>query len=469
MSGEDATESLLFDGLKLNRRGLFRLDPTGKTAPVAIGSRALDLLLLLAGQAGAVVSKRDLMAGAWPGIAVEESNLTKQISALRRALDRNSGMGSYIQTVPGRGYRFAAAVTRACETGATAPKLTPPEKPSIAVLPFHNMTGDSEQEYFVDGIVEEIITAIARFPGLFVIARNSSFTYKDKTVDVRQVARELGVRYVLEGGVRKSGNRVRITSQLIDTRTAAHIWTDRFSGTLDDIFELQEQIASSVAGTLEPRLELAEIERASRKSTESLDAYDTLLRAIAQARKRTSEAMAEAVRLAHRALEIEPGYAPAMARVAMWQHMRRARHWIPSTGAEIDEAIGMARQALVIGVNDPSVLDLAGVAISNFTGDTGTALAALDRAITLNPNFAAAFGHRSMILGFINQPDEAILSAHQAIRLSPLDPVTFAFCNALALAHLIADQYEEGLIWADRAARENSGLPALRLTNPNGK
>ena len=208
-----------------------------------------------------MVSKEALIEAAWPGQAVEEGNLTVQIAALRRAFGTVSGGDGWIETMPRRGYRFVGPV-RAAE----AASLALPEKPSLVILPFQNMTGDAEQEYFVDGMVEEITTAIARLPWLFVIARNSAFTYKGKPLDVKQMARELGVRYVLEGSVRKAANRVRITGQLIDTATGAHIWADHFDGALDDIFDLQDQVASNVAGAIEPKLRQSEIERASSQA-----------------------------------------------------------------------------------------------------------------------------------------------------------------------------------------------------------
>ena len=209
-------------------------------------------------------------------------------------------------TRPVRVYRIPLA-----ETARTKAPLPLPDKPSLAVLPFQNMTGDAEQDYFVDGIVEEITTAISRLAWLFVIARNSSFTYKDRAVDLKQVARELRVRYVPEGSVRKAGNRVRITGQLIDTASGARIWVDRFDGTLDDIFELQDRVASSVVGSIEPKLRQSEIERATRKPTESLDAYDLYLRALAQFRKWNAKGWREAIDLLRRALVVDPSYAPA--------------------------------------------------------------------------------------------------------------------------------------------------------------
>ena len=227
----------------------------------------------------------------------------------------------------------------------TGDHLALPDKPSLAVLPFHNMSADPEQEYFADGIVEEITTAIARFPWLFVIARNSSFTYKGKAVDVRQVARELGVRYVLEGSVRKAGNRVRITGQLIDAATGTHLWADRFDGGLEDIFELQDQIASRVVGAIEPRPRLSEGDRVSRKPTENLDAYDLYLRARAQSYKRTEESVAEALRLARRALELNPNYALAHAERGL------VLTWLNRP----DEAIAAAEQAIRLSPHDPTI------------------------------------------------------------------------------------------------------------------
>jgi TolB-like protein len=231
-----------------------------------MGSRALEILGVLAERPGELVSRAEIMAAVWPETTVEDSNLNVQIAALRRVLDEGRTEGSCIQTVRGRGYRFTAPVTRvAVEARAYAAAvpisvLPPlPDKPSLAVLPFQNMSGDPEQEYFADGVVEEIITALSRIRWLFVIARNSSFTYKGQTIDVKQVGRELGVRYVLEGAVRKAGGRVRITAQLIDALNGTHLWADHFEGSLEDVFDLQDKVASSVAGVIEPALQVAEI------------------------------------------------------------------------------------------------------------------------------------------------------------------------------------------------------------------
>ncbi len=436
---------------------------------IAIEPKAFDLLTFLVQQRDRVVSKNDLLQAVWGGRIVSESALTTRINAVRRAIGDDGAAQRLIRTFTRRGVRFIGAVRDMPDQAAPAagdglgPAPAAADKPSIAVLPFQNLSGDPEQEYFADGMVEEITTAIARCPGLFVIARNSSHAYKGKGVDVKQVARELGVRYVLEGSVRKAGNRVRIAGQLIDSTTGAHIWVDRFDGILDDIFELQDRVASGVVGAIEPRLRRAEAERAVRKPTASLDAYDLYWRAQAQAYKRTGESLAESIRLARLALDIDPAYGPAMSRLALSRGMQRQRNWIPPAGPEVEEGIAMARRAIAAAEDDPWVLDFAGLALAQLAGDNDAALSALDRATVLNPNFALAFGHRAVVLAYLDRPDEAIRSAHQAIRLSPLDPAIFSFYQALSLAELAAGRYAAGLPWAEAALRENGGMPALRL------
>jgi adenylate cyclase len=346
-------------------------------------------------------------------------------------------------------YRIAVA-----ERAMAKEPLPLPDKPSLAVLPFQNMSGDPEQEYFADGMVEEITTAISRLPWLFVIARNSSFTYKGRAVDVKQVARELGVRYVLEGSVRKAGSRVRITGQLIDTATGAHIWADRFDGALDDIFELQDQIASSVVGAIEPRLRLAEIERAARKPTDSLDAYDLYLRGLAEFNKFTEEGMAQAVVLLRRALEIDPGYAPAAAMIGLSYQFQRARGWKPLLGAEVEEAARLARRAIDTGRGDPDALWMAGIVLLTSAGETANAANAIDRALALNPNSAYAWMAKGYVLASSNAGDKGVDALRRAIRLSPFDPLGWRFASGLAIAQMMAGQYKEAMHWADRSLQE---------------
>jgi TolB-like protein len=380
-------------------------------------------------------------AGQAPGLAAD--------TAPGSTLSRNAGEGAERQRR---------------EAGEGKQALPLPDKPSLAVLPFQNLTGDAEQEYFVDGMVEEITTAIARLPWLFVIARNSAFTYKGKPVDVKQVAQELGVRYVLEGSVRKAGNRVRITGQLIDTSTGAHIWADRFDGALDDIFQLQDQVASSVAGVIGPKLRQSEIERASRKPTASLTAYDLYLRALAQSYRYTEEGLAEAVALARQALAINPSYAPAAALVGRCRGHQRTLGWGALSGEDIGEACRLARQALEAERDDAETIWQATWALFILAGEAAMAAAALDRALALNPNAAHAWMARGHIHALRNQPEAAIEAIERARRLSPFDPFSSRYALNIATAHLAARRFEQAVEWAERALHDQPRMvSAMRV------
>jgi TolB-like protein len=362
-----------------------------------------------------------------------------------------------------RVYRYRARPAAATELAANVLPL--PDKPSLAVLPFQNLSGDPEQEYFADGIVEEITTAISRLPWLFVIARNSSFAFKGKAVDMKQVAQELGVRYVLEGSVRKAGNRVRITGQLIDTTTGAHIWADRFDGALDDIFELQDKVASNVVGAIEPRLRRSEIERAARKPTGSLDAYDLYLRALAEYHKYTAQGMRQAVALLQRALAIDSSYAPAAALIGYCRHLQRD-HWLggPVSDEDVADSVRLARYAVTAGKDDPDALSMAAFVLTVLAGEHATAASAARRALALNPNSANGWMARGLVSCFSNQPGLAIEALQRAMRLSPLDPQGPSIKSGLAGAHLVAGRYQEALDWADRSLHEQPHYsPALRV------
>jgi adenylate cyclase len=339
-----------------------------------------------------------------------------------------------------------------------------PDKPSIAVLPFQNMSGDPEQEYFVDGMVEEITTALSRIRWLFVIARNSSFTYKGRAVDVRQVARELGVRYVLEGSVRKAGNRVRITGQLIDTATGAHIWAERYDRDLTDIFALQDEIASSVAGAIEPALRKSEIERSVRKPPESLDAYDLYLRALAQFYRYTDTGFADAVVLLGRALAIDPTHAPAAALVGWCRLFQGVQGWVTLSDADTAVAINLARQALETDRDDIETVAQAAFTLFYLAGETAVPEAALDRGLTLNPNAANAWLAKGAIHALRNQPEPAIEACERGLRLSPFDPYIFWNATIIGGAHLLAGRFEQAIEWADRALLDQPRFnPARRI------
>jgi adenylate cyclase len=309
-------------------------------------------------------------------------------------------------------------------TAAVPPKppLALPDKPSIAVLPFQNMSGDPEQEYFADGMVEEIITALSRIRWLFVIARNSSFTYKGKAVDVKQVGRELGVRYVLEGSVRKGGNRMRITAQLIDATNGAHLWADRFDGLLEDVFELQDKVALSVAGVIEPTLQSAEMRRSSDRPTKDLTAYDLYLRALAPIRSGEweKERYLQGLDLLSQAIERDPRYGPALAAAAFCHQALHNAGWTKDESADRREGIDLARRALRVAGGDPDVLGLVARVLGYFGEDLGAAIALIDRSLELNPSFALGWEWSGWLRLWAGQPDVAIDHFGTSMRLNPL-------------------------------------------------
>ena len=339
-----------------------------------------------------------------------------------------------------------------------------PSKPSIAVLPFANMSGDQEQEYFADGIVEDITSGLARVQWLFVIARNSSFTYKGRVVDMKQIGRELGVRYLLEGSVRKAGDRIRITIQLVDATSGAHIWADRFDGTLNDVFDLQDRVTVSVVGAIEPRLRHAEIERTRKKPTQSVDAYDLFLRAVALHNTRRLEDSREALRLLHHAIEIDQHYASAYALAAYCVHRHKVHGWISLSDPMIAEGIRMARLAAERGQDDPEALWMSGLVISMTTGDFEDGLALIERSLTLNPNSANAWMGSGIVRAYLGDTETAIAHLQRSARLSPLDPLAFGTWMGFAYAHFMAGRYEDASTWCDRALHEAPNYPpALRM------
>jgi len=336
-----------------------------------------------------------------------------------------------------------------------AQPLALPDKPSIAVLPFQNMSGDPEQEYFADGMVEEIITALSRFHWLFVIARTSTFTYKGRAVDVKQVSRELGVRYVLEGSVRKAGNRVRITGQLIDATTGAHLWADRFEGSLENVFELQDQVASGVVGAIDPKLLEAEIARVKRKPPANPDAYDCFLRASAHAIQWTNEGNEAALRLFYKAIELDPDFGQAYA-FATWCYIWRLSSGL-STEEERREVARLAREAIRLGKDDAFSLCWAGFSLACFAqsvGELKEGAALIDRALTFNPNHARSWNLSGWVRIWLDQPEIAIEHLARAMRLSPLDFAFHAMEAATAFAHLRADRYDQASLWAEKALRD---------------
>ena len=444
--------------LDQNRRELTRA-----SEPMAIGPQVFDLLLYLIQNRDHVVSKDDLIAAVWGGRIVSESTITTLINAARVSIGDNGQDQRFIRTVPRKGFRFVGDITEpASATAALSSQPAPAsaEKPSIAVLPFINLSGDPEQDYFADGVVEDIITALSRIGWLFVIARNSSFTYKGRIVDVKGVGRELGVRYVLEGSLRKAGNRVRIAGQLVEATTGGHLWADRYEGTLDNIFELQDQIAEGIVGAIAHQLENAEIERAVRKPTESLDAYDHFLRGMASFHTGGREGVETALSYFRRAITLDRDYASAYAMAAFCAYSQGLNGWMENPIIGEEEGISLSRRAVSLGRTDAMALTRGGHALAQFARDPDVGIDFLDRALALNPNLAAAWHLNGFLRVFRHEPDEAIQRFEHAIRLSPFDPELFRMETGIAMAHLVAGRFDEASVSAGKAYRN---APTLLL------
>jgi adenylate cyclase len=330
-------------------------------------------------------------------------------------------------------------------------------KPSLAVLPFVNMSGDSEQEYFADGIVEDIITALSRINQLFVIARNSSFTYKGRAVDVRQVAKELHVRYVLEGSVRKAGNRVRITGQLIDAVSGTHLWADRFEGGLEDVFELQDRVTENVVGAIEPTVKKAEIERARRKPADDLDAYDLYLRALPLVQTFRPDENAAAIRLLQRAIDLDPNYAPALAHAAWCYEQRISRGWAPFGADDAGAAVDLGRRVLATATDDAVALVLAGFVVGVVARDWDVGLDTSRRALRRNAGSGFVTLMASLCASFGGAPDDGAALAERAMALSPLDPAFFIYLLAAAFAQLFRGRPDEALTFAQQSIAHYAG------------
>lgn len=439
--------------------GRFRLDLaqrrlTRDGVPVKLGSRTRDILCVLAAANGDLVTKRELMEQVWPGLAVEENNIQVHVSALRKVLDDGESGPSHVITVPGRGYRLVGLGPAA---DRPEPEQSPPpavsERPSIAVLPFNNMSGDPDQEYFADGIVEDITTGLSRIKWFLVTARNSSFAYKGRAVDVKQVGRELGVRYVLEGGVRKVANRVRITAQLIEAESGMHLWAERYDRVLDDIFAVQDDITMSVIGAIEPNLRKAEVERVMRKPPESLHAYDLVLRALPSIYSMMAEGAAEAIPLLEKALVLDPGYARAHISLAWCLHFRFSRGGLREEDRVA--AIRHARAAISGGSDDPTVLGIAGLIIWLDEHDATLALDLFDRALALSDSNIFALSCGAVALAWMGNVTLAIERAQRALRLSPFDSLNYMSYDALAVAYFHSGRYEEAADAARYAIESN--------------
>ncbi|MBB4370315.1 TolB-like protein [Bradyrhizobium sp. cir1] len=443
--------------------GPFRIDAEGDVLfrgaeRLGAGRRAVAVLRVLLENHGAPVSKDTLIAAAWAGLSVEENNLSVQIAALRRELALEPGAELWIETLARRGYRYIGPPPLSESFGASVgaesrTALALPDGPSIAVLPFQNLSDDQQQDYFADGIVEEIITALSRVRWLFVIARNSSFIYKGRSVGVKQVGRELGVRYVLEGSVRKSGKRLRLSGQLVDSSNDVTLWADRIEGDVTDVFDLQDQLAASVVGAIRPRLERAEIERAGHKPTDSLQAYDHYLRGLAGINRATKGGTSDALQALYRAIELDPDYSSAYGMGAWCYGWRQANGWMLDRTKESAEALRLATLATELGKDDAIALARGGLILAYTGAQLENGRAFIERSLELDPNHAAAWHFRGWVCVYLGEPEQAIEDQSRAMRLSPFDPLRGNMSAAAAYAHLFAGRYEVAIALAFDALR----------------
>jgi TolB-like protein len=446
--------------LDTDRRELRR-----KSSLVAVEPQVFDLLVHLMRHRDRVVTKDDLLAAVWHGRIVSESALANRINAARGVIGDTGYDQRLIKTLPRRGVRFVGAVREDNGDAMVRPPDLPSgtsEKPSIAVLPFLNLGGDPDRDYLVDGIVEDIITALSRNRGFFVIARNSSFTYKGGSVDVKQVVRELGVRYVLEGSIRVSGDRMRVTGQLIEGVSGRHLWADKFDYTSADPFELQDRLVERVVGAIAPQLEKAEMDRAKRELTSNPAAYDLYLRGLASWNRWSKDDNANALRYFYAAIEKDPEFATPYGLAASCYQFAKANGW--PLDFDREEISRLTERAVELGSDDAVALCWGGHVRAFFFKEVERALLLINRALELDVNLATAWQRSGWVRGYAGDHEEAIRSLERAMRLNPLDPRVFLTQSAMAFAHFIAGRDQEASDWAAMAARvKPNWMPALRV------
>lgn len=436
--------------------GPFSYDPQTATlwrdgALVRLGGRGAAVLAALVEADGAVVTRADLLDRVWPDTAVEDSNLTVQVATLRSTLGTRPDGEEWIATVPRVGYRLLRDVAE--------PRAS---RPAIAVLPFLNLSSDPEQEHFVDGIVEDLITALSRFHTFAVVARDSSFVYKNRAVDVRDVARALGVRYVLEGSARRAGPQMRVSAQLVDGVSGAHIWAENLDGAFEDVFDFQDRLASRIVGSVEPQIRQAEIDRARRKRPDSLDAYDLYLRALhlTQGQRIVRvEDYDEAIRLVERAIALDENFAPALAQAAWWHEKRLTRVGHAPPGVDdAAAAVDLAERALAADPNDAMVLVVAGTIAITIRHDFDAGFALVQRAVALNPNSVIILTTAAYFYFYREDFEAANACALRALLLTPGAPeVVWTHVN-LARSYLSAGRFEEALTWSLRAVQSPTAV-----------
>ena len=439
-------------------------------AVVQVEPQVFELIAFLAVHRGRLVSYDEIVEHVWRGRIVSDAAIATRINAARRALGDDGTLQRVIKTVRGRGLRFELQTRRVegCGPGGErvgeAPGLaiaaalpvgeTEPPMPSIAVLPFENLSADVEQSYFADGIVEDIITGLSRVRQLLVIARNSTFTYRGKAVDVRQVGRELGVRYVLKGSVRRAGGRVRITGQLIEACDGHQIWAERFDGEMADVFELQDRITSSVIGAIQPSIRAAEVARSRRKRPENLDAYDHYMQALPYVSALDCKSNAAGLALLEQAVQRDPQFGSALA-MAAWCHAQRCVYsWTKDFDSDSRKALELAERAVQQTAGDSFALSMLGAA-HTLVRDFERAEELLSRAVTHDPNCSWGWNRLGWLHGYRDRAAESITCFEKALRLSPLDPINFNCHFGIGAAHYIEARHHEAIAWMEKALVSN--------------
>jgi TolB-like protein/Flp pilus assembly protein TadD len=452
---------------KIHTFGPFRLDVDAGilfhgAEPTELGQRAVVLLRLLLERAGEPVSKDALIEAAWPGLAVEDSNLTVQIAALRRVFEDVAGGGNWIETLPRRGYRYvgpALATGHSAEiTARNSQALALPDKPSVAVLPFINLSGDPEQEHFADGLTEDIITALSLWRSFPVIARNSTFVFKGKAVNIQEIGKALAARYVLEGSVRKAGNRVRVAAQLVDCETGYHVWAETFDRELTDVFELQDELTKKIAAIVTPELEHAEYRRLSAQKPQNLDARSLVQRGTAELDEYTKGGNIRAREYCLQALALDPDYSRALAGVALSYNRDLMLGYASSREEAASNALKYARKAVALDRSDSHANTVLGMA-QIWSGQKEEAKLSFQRAVELNPSNGYARASYGNILDLMGQSEEGISMMEDGIRLNPNAPNMRHIYTFLARALICAHRYEQAVEWARRGTSADPGNP----------
>ena len=433
--------------------GPFTFDPnrrllTSNGTAIELGHRANVLLMSLLKAQGAPVTKADLMELVWPGKAVEEGNLTVQIAGLRKLLGPGLQGRGWIVTVPRVGYQLILPQ-------APGPEMRETQKPALAVLPFANLSGDPAQDYFADGIVEDIITALSRFKSFAVIARNSSFTYKGQAVDVRQVGQDLAVRYVLEGSIRRAGDRLRISAQLVECEGGQHIWAEHFDGQIDDVFDFQDRITESVAFVVEPHIQRAELDRSRRERPGSIAAYDLYLRALPKAELESDEGYSDAHLLLSEALVLEPNNSIILAKMAAFLGYRSVQGHSPVGPDDRVLCAELVHRALLHAGDDAGVLAYCADALMHLVKDYDWAMSAIQSAVEANPNNLDVVWRAGLVNLHCGSVADALTYFHRAMRLSPHDPLAYVSLTGIAHCHMVLGDFDAALTWAKRSLTLN--------------